>query len=110
MTKLHATSAEDEEPECQGHFNANGGASSAHPVMRLEPELYAEHVEDLGLTEDQEQALLESLWSVVVGFVDLGFSVDNIDPIFEHIFAAGGEIRHSEGDPNNKNNKEESNE
>ena len=106
MTKLHATSAEDEEPECQGHFNANGGASPAHPVMRLEPELYAEHVEDLGLTEDQQQELLETLWSVVVAFVDLGFSVDNIDPIFEQIFATGGDIRHSEGELTHKNKED----
>lgn len=36
---------------------------------------YATHVEDLDLTDVQQRELLETLWSILATFVDLGFDV-----------------------------------
>ena len=37
---------------------------------------YRSEVEGFGLTDDQERELLETIWSIMVSFVDLGFRVD----------------------------------
>jgi hypothetical protein len=36
---------------------------------------YEHFLEDQGLSAEQKRAMLEALWSIIVGFVDLGFGV-----------------------------------
>ncbi len=48
------------------------------PVVRLDVALYERYLSDGGMTDDQKREFLEALWSIVVGFVDLGFGIDPI--------------------------------
>lgn len=43
------------------------------PALRLDVEAYREYLADENLTEEQQRDLLNSVWLLVTGFVDLGF-------------------------------------
>ena len=45
------------------------------PILHIDYALYERHLKDCGLSEAEKQAFLESLWDIIVGFVDLGFGV-----------------------------------
>ena len=45
------------------------------PVITFDAARYEHFLEEMGLSEDQKGAMLEALWSIIVGFVDLGFGV-----------------------------------
>jgi hypothetical protein len=45
------------------------------PILKIDYELYESHLKNSDLSEIEKQAFLESLWSIIVGFVDLGFGV-----------------------------------
>ena len=49
---------------------------AGYPVLKLDADDYRKYVQDMGLSRRQEDELLESLWAVIVGFIDLGFSVN----------------------------------
>lgn len=46
------------------------------PTLTLDVALYEGYLADGDLDEAQKRALLEALWSIIVGFVDLGFAVE----------------------------------
>ena len=47
-------------------------------TITFDPAEYAEEVAKFGLNEDQSRELLETLWNIMVMFVDLGFRVDPV--------------------------------
>jgi hypothetical protein len=51
-------------------------------TLPLDVNKYRSHVEDFDLTEEQKIELLETLWSIMTAFVDLGFGVDAVQYIF----------------------------
>jgi hypothetical protein len=58
----------------------NGGPHEAadapvRPAVTFDVERYERYLEDQGLSAEQKRAMLEALWSIIVGFVDLGFGV-----------------------------------
>lgn len=53
-----------------------GAGSVRRPTLMLDVSLYEEFLADRDLTEDQKRALLEALWTIIVGFVDLGFTIE----------------------------------
>lgn len=44
-------------------------------ILRIDYALYESHLKNSDLSEIEKQAFLESLWNIIVGFVDLGFGV-----------------------------------
>ena len=46
------------------------------PTLTLDVALYEGYLADRDLDAAQKRALLEALWSIIVGFVDLGFAVE----------------------------------
>lgn len=52
--------------------------SSAPPrsSLTLDVELYETYLKDNNLTAEQKRKFLETLWTIIVSFVDLGFEVD----------------------------------
>ena len=50
-------------------------AMSGRHALTLDVALYEKYLEASDVSDDQKQKLLEALWSVIVGFVDLGFEV-----------------------------------
>lgn len=51
-------------------------AAPRRPTLTLDVALYEGYLADRDLDEGQKRALLEALWSIIVGFVDLGFAVE----------------------------------
>ena len=51
-----------------------GGPYQA-PTLTVDWEAYAAMLDESDWTEDQKRELVETLWSIVVAFVDLGFGV-----------------------------------
>ncbi|MCF6301874.1 MAG: hypothetical protein L3J13_01510 [Devosiaceae bacterium] len=49
--------------------------STTRPALKLDVERYEEMLNDCDLTEEQRQEFLETIWSIIVGFVDLGFDI-----------------------------------
>ncbi len=49
--------------------------SAGRPALTLNVDDYRKYVEALNLSEEQEQELLETLWTIIVQFVDLGFGI-----------------------------------
>lgn len=45
------------------------------PILHIDYVLYERHLKDSDLSETEKQAFLESLWDIIVNFVDLGFGV-----------------------------------
>lgn len=45
------------------------------PALTLDIALYESYLQDSDITEDQRHEFLKALWSIVVGFVDLGFGI-----------------------------------
>lgn len=52
------------------------GALNRRPTLSLDVALYEAYLADSSLGEAEKRALLESLWAIIVGFVDLGFAVE----------------------------------
>ena len=44
---------------------------------------YLDYVDDSSLTEAQKIEFLQTLWTIMAGFVELGFGVDSVMPILE---------------------------
>lgn len=58
-------------------------------VLTFDPDAFRDHLEDFEMSGADETAFLKALWSILVGFVDLGFE---IHPVQQAIGAAGPEI------------------
>lgn len=53
----------------------SGGEENSHGVITVDYERYAHFLEDSDLTEEQKREFLQTLWNIIVNFVDLGFGV-----------------------------------
>jgi hypothetical protein len=56
-------------------IGAVGGECTTKPALTIDYALYEKYLEDSDLTDEQKQEFLDTLWSIIVGFVDLGFCV-----------------------------------
>ena len=52
--------------------------AAAEPPFTLDYEAYAPYLEDSNMSEAQKREFLETLWSIIVSFVDLGFGAHPI--------------------------------
>ncbi len=48
---------------------------TTRPALKLDVERYEKMLNDCDLTEEQRQEFLETIWTIIVGFVDLGFDI-----------------------------------
>jgi len=55
--------------------NKPEAVSTTRPALKLDVERYEEMLKSCDLTEEQRQDFLETIWSIIVGFVDLGFDI-----------------------------------
>lgn len=53
------------------------------PSLTIDWELYGEYLEDSDLSDEQKREFIESLWSIVVAIVDLGFGVHPVQQACE---------------------------
>lgn len=52
-----------------------GVAKKAPPTLTIDWELYGKYLEESDLSDAEKRAFLETIWSIVVSAVDLGFGV-----------------------------------
>ncbi len=62
-------------------------------ALTVDWEKYASYLEDSNLTEAQKREFLETLWSVIVGFVDLGFDIHPIQQAAPNRCGQNGKIQ-----------------
>lgn len=48
------------------------------PALVIDWDLYGQYLADSGLPEADKRALIETLWSIMVSFVDLGFRLSPV--------------------------------
>ena len=68
----------DDRGPMPGETTCEPSAPTSRPVLTLDVALYEHMLADSDLTEDQKREFLETLWSIIVGFVDLGFGIDPV--------------------------------
>ena len=71
-------------------------APAPRPVITLDVSLCESYLADSGMSEDQKRKFLETLWSIIVGFVDLGFG---IHPVQQALEAGSSEPASESGKP-----------
>jgi len=52
-----------------------GVAKNAPPTLTIDWELYGKYLDESDLSDAEKRAFLETIWSIVVSAVDLGFGV-----------------------------------
>ena len=53
-------------------------------ALTLDAALYEEMLADADLSDDEKRQFLEALWSIIVGFVDLGFEIHPVQLVSGH--------------------------
>lgn len=66
-------------------IGAVGGEHRARPSLTIDYALYEKHLDACDLTEEQKQEFLDTLWSVIVGFVDLGYGVHPLQQVMTDV-------------------------
>ncbi len=54
---------------------ANLTSSSGRRALSLDVDYYQSFLDDTDIPDDKKQELIEALWSIVIGFVDMGFGI-----------------------------------
>lgn len=72
--------------------------------LPFNPDKYLDYVDDPSLTEAQKLEFLQTLWTIMSGFVDLGFGVDSVMPILEGRALEGGQVALQETIPTHEFN------
>ena len=53
-----------------------------HPLaVEMDFEKYASHIAEFDLTEEQQREFLETLWAILISFVDLGFGISPVQEV-----------------------------
>ena len=56
--------------------NPSDDRPTNYPSLSIDWEVYAAMLDDCDTTPEEQRELIETLWSIVVAFVDLGFEVN----------------------------------
>jgi hypothetical protein len=57
------------------------GSNRHAPALTFKPEDYLHFLEDSDWTESQKREFIDALWTIVVGFVDLGFHIHPVQQV-----------------------------
>lgn len=80
----------------------NGADNVGPPTLTIDWELYGKHLDESDLSDAEKREFLETLWSIVVSFVDLGFGVHPLQQVTDNTCAQQAEIANfiaAESDP-----------
>lgn len=48
------------------------------PTLQFDAQAFLTYLDGLDLTDDQKHAFIETIWSILLQFIDLGFGVDAV--------------------------------
>lgn len=54
--------------------------------LEFEPDNYRHHLDEFDLTQEQQNELLSSLWTIMSTLVDIGWGVDTVQILLPDIF------------------------
>ncbi len=57
----------------------------------FDPQHFSQEIEELAIDPKQAEALLENLWHIMAGFVDLGWGVDSVQLLLPDVFESVAE-------------------
>ncbi len=63
------------------------------PTLTIDCERYDQYLDDSDLTDAEKRQFLETLWSIIVSFVDLGFGVHPVQQACANSCEQSAEIR-----------------
>lgn len=49
-----------------------------YPTLTIDWDLYGEYLEESDLSDDEKRELIQTVWNIVVSFVDLGFGIESV--------------------------------
>ncbi|SEN41815.1 hypothetical protein [Nitrosomonas marina] len=55
--------------------------------LKFKPDNYRHHLDEFDLTQEQQNELLESLWTIMSTLVDIGWGVDTVQILLPELFA-----------------------
>ncbi|MFA3920698.1 hypothetical protein [Ruegeria hyattellae] len=55
--------------------------TSANPILSVDVERYQQYLDDTDLSEAEKAEFLQSLWQVIISFVELGFGVHPLQEV-----------------------------
>jgi len=86
---------EPEEPVKQdaGQDTSRDAGQNHRPALTIDYALYESYLEDSDMSDAQKREFIETLWSIVVSFVDLGFGVHALQLACEQTTDKGGDTR-----------------
>ncbi|TBZ72470.1 hypothetical protein [Rhizobium leguminosarum] len=61
---------------------AKGSAGSARPVATVDVERYQFWLDGTELSPSQKEEVMQSLWSIVMTFVELGFGINPVQSVY----------------------------
>lgn len=70
----------------------NGAGKFSPPTLTIDWELYGKYLDESDMSDAEKREFLETLWSIVVSFVDLGFGVHPLQQVTNNICVQQSEI------------------
>ncbi|MBY3517082.1 hypothetical protein HFN76_33660 [Rhizobium laguerreae] len=66
---------------------SRGSAGSARPVVTVDVDRYQFWLDGTELSSPQKEEVMQSLWSIVMTFVELGFGIHPVQSVYASHFA-----------------------
>ncbi|MDF1669528.1 MAG: hypothetical protein P1U83_07935 [Roseovarius sp.] len=82
--------------------------AKASPTLTIDWERYGRYLEDSDLTDAQKREFLQTLWDIVVSFVDLGFDLNPTQSVCGEVGALA-DLSAKSGSPEVQSDKPKSN-
>jgi hypothetical protein len=70
----------------------NDAGNISPPTLTIDWETYGKYLDESDLPDTEKREFLETLWSIVVSFVDLGFGVHPLQQVTDNACAQQAEI------------------
>ena len=71
--------------------SAQEGANLPLPLLKLDPDEFREDIAEFGMTREQEDEYLQTLWNILCIFVDLGWGVETVQNFLPELFEKAGQ-------------------
>ncbi|MGB0696443.1 MAG: hypothetical protein ACPGOY_12405 [Rhodospirillaceae bacterium] len=73
----------------------NRFAAGSKPALAVDYDLYAHHLENAAMTEEEKRQFLDALWAIICEFVVMGYGVHPV----QEVLSACGQARKKHSKP-----------
>ncbi len=75
--------SKDAKQKNEGKAPLVGADGMQYPSLSIDWEVYASYLDESDMSDDQKREFIETLWNIVVAFVDLGFGIHPVQQACE---------------------------